>query len=66
MRNPFLHARFFFAGKLIHGLLQQVELCIWEGTSYTDFVACVKLWHNIACPFFTCQCPPMYHNAVND
>ena len=30
MRNPFLHAR-FFAGKLIHGLLQQLELCIWEG-----------------------------------
>ncbi len=50
MRNPFLHAR-FFAGKLIHGLLQQLELCIWGGTICTDLVACAKLWHNIACPF---------------
>jgi len=65
MRNPFLHAR-FFASKLIHGLLQQLELCIWEGTSCNDFVAYAKLWHNIVFPFFTCQCPPMHHNAVND
>ena len=24
------------------------------------------LWYNIMFPFFTCQCPPMHHNAVND
>ncbi len=32
----------------------------------SDSIACAKLWQIMGFPFFTCQCPPMYHNTMND
>ena len=32
----------------------------------SDSIACAKWWHIMGFPFFTCQCPPMCHNTMND